>query len=381
MHMAAGAVQMVRGPATVRVLGDKCYVLGMDVSGRTIKVRAGKTLPFEPGMNSNGCCQLDVQGGGSWIADALTAGTAMWKGTAESILRLSSHRATAPATTITVMVVGATDTGKSTFSTYLANLALGRGMAACIIDGDMGQGDLAPPAALAAAVLKEQVVDLRDAKPDLFEFVGTITPSAGAEKLVAQKLRSLARRTEMATAATCLKIVNTDGYLEPSYKRMVANAVSPDVVVYMGQQEGHDRAAGSNLVSALPGRWKLVVAQPSTQALKTHSERVGRRMEQYTRYVGAGLVLKAAGAARFVYRSKPVRWDTILALEPEGMFVALGSRRRVSGFGTIESMDGRQVSIRTDVPDFSTIHASEVRLRENREERIFTAGFFQGRGP
>jgi polynucleotide 5'-hydroxyl-kinase GRC3/NOL9 len=335
---------MVKGPATVRVLG-RCSVLGMDVSLRTIAVRTGKTLPFEPD-NNNDDFKLDVQGGESWTADSKDAGARMWREIAESILSLGSAT--------TVMVAGATDTGKSTFSTYLANLALCRGMAPCIIDGDMGQGDLAPPAALGAAVLKEQVVDLRDAEAGLFAFIGATTP-AGAEKLVAKKLKSLVGKM----MSSDLKIVNTDGYSDPLYKRMLADAVSPDVLVCMGQD---------NL--ALSGPWKLAVAPSSAQAAKTHYERVGRRLEQYERHIGPGIVSKSVGAVRFWHRDRPVQWGTVLALAPEGMFVALGSRRRIAGFGAIESMDGRQVSIRTGVKDFSTIHASETRLRKNREERV-----------
>ncbi|MEO9362701.1 MAG: Clp1/GlmU family protein [Nitrososphaera sp.] len=350
--MMSGAVQMVKGPATVRVLG-RCSVLGMDVSLRTVAVRAGKALPFEP---DNDDCKLDIQGE-SWTADANDAGTRMWREIAENILSLGSA--------ITVMVAGATDTGKSTFSTYLANLALCRGMTPCIIDGDIGQGDLAPPAALGAAALEKQVVDLRDAETSLFAFVGATTP-AGAEKLVAQKLKSLVGKMPSG-----LKIVNTDGYSEPSYKRMLAGAVSPGVIVCMGQQQD------AGLAPALSGPWKLAVAPSSAQVAKTHYERVGRRMEQYARHVGAGLVSKSAGSAHFSRRDRPVRWGTVLALSPEGMFVALGSRRRIAGFGIIESMDSTQVSIMTGVKDFSTIHASEIRLRKNREERIT----FPARGP
>jgi polynucleotide 5'-hydroxyl-kinase GRC3/NOL9 len=374
--MAPSAVQMVRGPATVQVIG-RCHVLGMDVSLRTIEVRAGKALPFELDAD----CKLDVQGGESWIAGADNAGTCMWQEIAENILALGS----AAATTVVVMVVGATDTGKSTFSTYLANLALGRGIVPCIVDGDIGQGDLAPPTALGAAVIKEQVVDLRDAQAGLFEFVGAITP-AGAEKLVAQKLKSLVgrmKKTMMMTttatpAAASLKIVNTDGYSDPLYKWMLASVVSPDVVICMGQDSSNNN---NDLARALLGRWELFVAPSSSaQVLKTHSERVGRRMEQYIRHVGDGLVSKSTDAARFFYRNRPIPRNAVLALGPEGMFVALGSRRRIAGFGVIESMDAHQVSIRTGVQDFSTIHASEIRLRKNHEERI-TFFSSQARGP
>ena len=50
-------VRMIKGPAKVIVKGA-CHVLGSDVSGQIVKVRAGKALPFEP---SNRWCRLYVQ--------------------------------------------------------------------------------------------------------------------------------------------------------------------------------------------------------------------------------------------------------------------------------------------------------------------------------
>jgi polynucleotide 5'-hydroxyl-kinase GRC3/NOL9 len=358
--MGTGVVWMVRGPAIVRVIG-KCHVLGMDVSQHTIRVRAAKALPFEPDKE----CKLDVQGE-SWIADTMNAGTSIWREIAEGILSLRGN--TGPARMFTVLIVGATDTGKSTFATYLANLALKRGIAPGIIDGDIGQGDLAPPSALGAAVLHEPIIDLRDASACIFEFVGSITP-AGSERLVAQKLKSLLARTSVD-----FKIVNTDGYLDPFYKRMLASAVSPNVFVYLTGLDDDD----DGLAADLSGSWKLIIAPSSWQAAKTHSDRIARRIEQYMRYITTGLVSKKMHNVRFQYRNRFIHWHSVSALDPRGMFVALGSRRRIVGFGIIESMDQQHVSIRTDVKDFSTIQTSEIRLRNNHEERI--TGFFRAQG-
>lgn len=337
--MSAGKVQMVRGPAVVRATG-KCRVLGMDVSGE-VRVRAGKALPFEPGDG----CTLDIKGE-SWTADPENAGTSMWTEAASALLAAKNA---------TMMIAGATDTGKSTFATYLANLALSRGFVVSIIDGDIGQGDLAPPAALGAAIIKNQTADLRDIRADLFEFVGTMTP-AGSEAVIARKLRSLVDRMPAG-----IKIVNTDGYAEPSYKRMLAKAVRPDIVVCIGK---------SDLASALAGPWELAGAPSSGQAAKTRAERVGRRLDQYMAYVGEGLVRKATNKVRVKYQDRPVRWDDFLALLPAGMFVALGSRGRIAGFGIIERADDDTVEVKTGVGAFGTIHASDILLAGGREERI-----------
>ena len=57
---------------------------------------------------------------------------------------------------------GETDTGKSTLATYIMNKAFKKGYRPGIIDADIGQGDLAPPNAIGAAVVTEQVTDQPD---------------------------------------------------------------------------------------------------------------------------------------------------------------------------------------------------------------------------
>src|SRR3712207_9304063 len=94
----------------------------------------------------------------------------MWFNLAQKVSNLATSRKT------TVMLVGDTDTGKSTLAIYLANIAIRHGLVPSIIDADVGQGDLAPPTAIGAAVLSKQVVDLRDVNTSLFEFVGSISP-------------------------------------------------------------------------------------------------------------------------------------------------------------------------------------------------------------
>lgn len=324
---------MVRGPATVGVTG-RCRVLGMEVSGRQVAVRAGKALPFETGPD----CVLDVDGQ-AWNADPQSAGTAMWKNVAQKLSGCS-----------VVMVAGEVDAGKSTFCTYLANAAIRRGITPCVIDGDIGQGDLAPPAAMGAAALAGPVTDLRDVDAGFFEFVGSISP-AGRERLVAGRMRSLLGRTRHLAG---LHIVNTDGYVDVAYKRMIARALRPDAVVVLGSRQ---------LVAELQGPWQTLQARSSWQAAKTYPERVGRRLEQFMHYVKEGSASRATGDVKFVNAGQP-------ALRPaEGMFVGLGEKGTVKGFGIIESI-GDTITVKTGVRHFTTVWLSDVGLKDGIEIRL-----------
>lgn len=360
-------VRMVKGPARVFVKGA-CHVLGSDVSWQTVKVRAGKALPFEP---SNRWCRLQALLGYDariWWADPKQAGTSMWHSVAEQVSALTAGKKT----TTTVMLVGDTDTGKSTLAIYLANMAISRGLVPIIIDGDIGQGDLAPPAAIGAAVFSKQVVDLRDLNTNnnLFEFVGSISP-IGFEDLIAKKLRSILDRTG-PLADIC--IVNTDGYVKNGglqYKAMIAEELQPDVIICLCE----------DVLLLLLDRLKIkscqiLHASPSSQAYKSRLERLSRRLDQFLRYVGNRSYATKLSQVKFDYMNKlflpsDLFQPPIKHLESEnmtGMFVGLGSNGNVVGFGVIINVSPSNgiIQIQTNINSFDTIYLSNVRLSGDR---------------
>jgi polynucleotide 5'-hydroxyl-kinase GRC3/NOL9 len=355
-------VRMVKGPANV-VVNGVCHVLGSDVSGQTINVRAGKALPFEP---SNRCSLQARLGHGArlWSADPNEAGTTMWRSLVQQVSALAAGKK------ITVMLVGDTDTGKSTLTTYLANMAIRRGLVTRVIDADIGQGDLAPPTAIGAAVLSKQVVDLRDVSASMFEFVGSISP-AGFEGLIAKKLRSIVDRT---SPVANISIVNTDGYVSNSggahYKAMIAEELQPDAIICLGEN--------AVLYDTLKtGPWQVLRARPSSQTFKSRVERLSRRLDQFLRYVGSGSSTAELSQVRAVYMGKLFSPSELLFQPPmkqlelesmKRMFVGLGSRGKVVGFGIIMNVTPGSsiIHVQTDINSFDTIYLSNVRLSSDR---------------
>ena len=360
-------VRMIKGPAKVNVKGA-CHVLGSEVSGQIVKVRAGKALPFEP---SNRWCRLHARlghGARVWWANPKQAGTSMWRNLAEQVSALAAGKKTT-----TVMLVGDTDTGKSTLAIYLANMAITSGLVPSVIDGDIGQGDLAPPTAIGAVVLSKQVVDLRDVNTtNQFEFVGSISP-AGFEDLIAKKLRSIHDRISPLANIT---IVNTDGYVRNGgvqYKAMIAEELQPDAVICLGENvELFDRWQRT-----VPS-WKILRARPSSQAYKSGFERLNRRLDQFLLYVDNGSTSSIANLSqvKFDYMNKifspsDLYQPPIKQLEPEnmkGMFVGLGSNGNVVGFGVIINVNpgNSTIHIQTNITSFDTIYLSNVRFSSDR---------------
>jgi polynucleotide 5'-hydroxyl-kinase GRC3/NOL9 len=370
----APKVRMVKGPARVFVKGA-CHVLGSDVSGQIVKVRPGKALPFEP---RNQWCRLRVQlgyGARLWWADPRQAGISMWRSLSEQVSSLAANKKAIT----TVMLVGDTDTGKSTLSVYLANMAIRNGLIPIIIDGDIGQGDLAPPTAIGAAVLSKQLVDLRDVNASQFEFIGGISP-IGFETLITKKLRSILDRIRTSSLAD-ICIVNTDGYVKDTgiqYKAMIAEELQPDAIICLGenvdlfdgqrQQQQQQQQEQHKAKSC-----QILRASRSSQAYKSRLERMNRRLDQFLRYVGHGSSIVKLSQIKFDYMNKVFSPSDLFnqpatkQLETEnmrGMFVGLGSTGNVIGFGVIINVNlGNDIiHIQTNISSFDTMYLSNVRL-------------------
>ena len=112
----------------------------------------------------------------------------------------------------TLMVIGAPDTGKSTFCRYLYARLRANAVPAAYLDGDTGQSGLGPPATLTVAfsALGERIV-----QPDRFVyryFVGNTSPYGQMLPLLA----GATRLKNMATQAgvTCV-VYDTCGFVDP----------------------------------------------------------------------------------------------------------------------------------------------------------------------
>lgn len=74
------------------------------------------------------------------------------------------------------VVVGAVDTGKTTFCTMLANRAYRAGIPTAVVDGDVGQSEIGPPTSVALGLVDSEIRSLGDLKPHSLYFVGSTSP-------------------------------------------------------------------------------------------------------------------------------------------------------------------------------------------------------------
>ncbi len=353
LNLDAGSILLLKGRATARCKG-RVTILGMDVDGREVKVKQGKVLPIE--VHDSATISLSIEGdeGGYSIVDKESrVGTYIWQSVIDAIRDYRPKR---------IMLVGATDTGKSTLATYISNIAIAEGLSVGIIDSDIGQGDIAPPACMGSCIVREQVLDLRDLDADMYYFIGRITP-AGVEDHLIRGVMHLLNHLNAD-----MVVVNTDGYVGDQglrYKARMAEAINADLIVMLGEEE----EGSMDLQNT-----RIVRVDASSNIQKSRDERIARRIEQYKRFLEGGkhvrFNIKSKEFTMLYRRVMLMSYGVVvngLTIIPNdmlaGMFVALAFMDDVMGFAILERVEGGTATMVTKYEgEFNKVMLSNIKL-------------------
>jgi polynucleotide 5'-hydroxyl-kinase GRC3/NOL9 len=162
-----------------------------------------------------------------------------------------------------ILVLGEVDTGKTFFSTYLANRLLSKIGKTAILDTDCGQSDIGCPGCFGMLVLKKPEVFLTDLEPTHQYMIGA--HSSGLHFVPA--LSGLIHMLKKAENDADVLIIDTTGWVQFDGGRAIKKAkldmVNPDKVVLM--QRGNEL---EHLVKHLPAE-KVVRLPVSKKASST----------------------------------------------------------------------------------------------------------------
>ena len=132
-----------------------------------------------------------------------------------------------------ILVLGAVDRGKSTYCRFLIRRCLETGQRVAVVDTDVGQKDLGPPATLTLGY-PEVARSLAEVAPVAWYFIGATSPAGHLLPMI------VGARQLVDAAQAAYIIINTTGFVTgpgrvlKSYK---IEAVRPDVIVAIE----HDR--------------------------------------------------------------------------------------------------------------------------------------------
>jgi polynucleotide 5'-hydroxyl-kinase GRC3/NOL9 len=225
-----------------------------------------------------------------------------------------------------VLVAGPRDAGKSTYCHVLLRAALDAGRSVALVDTDLGQKMVGPPACV---TLGRAAPDAGLALSEL-AFVGTTDPVRGWRDVVSGAARLAAE------AGAELLVINTGGLLAGPGRRLKADkveALSPELVIGVGQDPGLD--------AVLSGRAGLPV-------IRLDSSPLARRKAFRAYFASATEVWMSLASLRVE------RVPASLAYPPARLLIGLAdASRRDSGIGIVTAID-------TDAGTFACLTPSNV---------------------
>ncbi|MEM2429359.1 MAG: Clp1/GlmU family protein [Nitrososphaerales archaeon] len=399
-------ILLVKGPASVKVKSGEVSVLGLPLKiNQVVVVRKNKVLPFE--LINDSSIIITLGENGDYSVEQGNVGTKIW----DSVVNRVFMNKTLPRK---VILIGETDSGKSTLATYLINLALSKGLRVGIVDGDVGQNDLGPPGSVCAKIVEKPIFDLRDLSADRLNFIGVTSPRY---KMVENILmNSLSDLVNDISRVVDLCIINTDGYVSEGgieYKLNLVNNLKPDLIIYLKSIEGEFELY-KRLIEYL-SLDKVMVAERSKKFVKSRSERIERRVSQYHKFlrdskrikinlnslklnflgniysenqiISEGLMKIGSNGSLIINQSMS---ENVIKIQDnykivlmsraslQGMFIALGIKDCVKGFGIIQRVfPNFDTNILTPIEDeFDLIFLSLINLAPNlREEYIIPIVF------
>jgi polynucleotide 5'-hydroxyl-kinase GRC3/NOL9 len=277
----------VDGPSSVTVLSGEARILGAPLKfEEKFVIREGKRTPFEIVKNST----FDLMLGENASFEEIDGSTIppSWENVSEELISRG--------TLLTIMVVGDVDSGKTSFCTYLANIALEKKLKVAVIDADLGQSDVGPPAAIGFSRITNPVKDLFDVEAENAYFIGLTSPSKVTEDVI-EKMCSL--KTTALKYDLDLLIVNTDGWVDgeeaAAYKIKLIETIAPDIVV--GIQHENEL---SLILTELKERKVFSVDSPSVIRARDREKRKILRELSYKKYLKNAKI-----------RSFPLNWTNV----------------------------------------------------------------------
>ncbi len=326
-----GHTLLVEGPASVRLEEGDGACLGAPLSKNPwTVVREERRLPIETGTGAS--IEVKLGTGGKYKEVEGSTIPSSWR-EASRITRQSRG---------VVTILGDVDSGKSTLCTFLANECFKHGIKPRIIDADIGQADIGPPATINLSSLRQHIFGLQDLSPETSLFMGDTSPASISAKLS----RGLVRLRETAREADVL-LVNTDGWVQGDeallYKLQLLNDLGPDFVFGI--------SSGSELDQLLEHQKAatLKVNRSIYARTRTREERKRAREYGYRRFLHGGgrlqLKFREVKLRSFnSYRQLRVGEDENLRGVLAGL---LDEKENLLSIGRVENLENELLTVRT----------------------------------
>lgn len=277
VELEEGRIYVVTGPARLVVKEGEIVAQGANWSvGSTLVVSSSKSIPLYATEKTR--LEAVFGEGGSIELDREENPVKTW----EEKFRRTLEEFKSGKDCYTVVFLGCVESGKTTATTMMANLALKYGFKrVAVIDGDVGQADIGPPTFISMGWVEQKVLTLRGVEASKFFFIGDITPYAHVEKIVLGTKELVEEAREEGAEVV---VVDTDGWFRGlrayTAKLELLKAVRPDKTFILESEssslEFYSKISSSKLDVE-------VLSPPKNKRERSREDRRSLRNQAYTR--------------------------------------------------------------------------------------------------
>jgi polynucleotide 5'-hydroxyl-kinase GRC3/NOL9 len=238
------------------------------------------------------------------------------------------------------LVLGASDTGKTSLVTRLAGRLAARGSRVAVVDADLGQSEIGPPTTIGLGRVDGPLARLSAARVEALYFVG----ATSAARVIGATARGAGALVARARAGGFDRIlVDTSGLIAPGIGRALKEAkiraVDPDLLVCL------QRAAECEHILARYAD----VARPALLRLPALARGRRRSTEERRRHRVAALAAYFASARAVEIDPALVAGGPVGAALEERLVGLLDAAGETVGIGRIARVDAGGVTVETPV--------------------------------
>jgi polynucleotide 5'-hydroxyl-kinase GRC3/NOL9 len=248
------------------------------------------------------------------------------------------------------MILGAADTGKTTLAAALAG-RLAADKPVGVVDADVGQSHIGPPATVGWAIVDKPVADLAQLVPGGISFVGDVTPVGHLLQLTAAVMQCV----RQASKVTEQIIVDTPGLVAgPAAAALwwtVQRILQPTLILAV------QRASElSDILAGLPSVWSRVELIKCADDIPAKSPQTRRsyRQNQFRRYFQGSCLYNIDLSDIAVRTTRKLSGQSMI-----GRLVGLGNEEGIDlAVGLVEDWQGGRGLATVRAPEFD---ASQIR--------------------
>lgn len=181
-----------------------------------------------------------------------------------------------------LIVIGGSDSGKSTFILYLANEIFKIGKKVGVLDLDIGQSNIGPPGTIGFGIVRENLNNLSEIEPEKAYFIGGVSPKGNLLQLVVGSFKLL---KEMEKKFLDYILIDTtglvNGMIAEVLKHNKIEVLDPDYIIIFEDENEID-----NLINPfIYENKKIIKIKPSSNSIeRTRLERMEYRNKKFREY-------------------------------------------------------------------------------------------------